>query len=117
MRAYFDSAVIVKLYVQEANSPDAVALVSAQRGSCPLTPWQEIEVRTAMCLKAFRGEITAEELRNSLGAFDEDIRLGRWRMPAYEGGGESGNWPATYPPGTPPTLAAGHWTLSTWPGR
>jgi predicted nucleic acid-binding protein len=86
MSAYFDSAIIVKLYVQEANSPDAVALVSAQPGPCPLTPWQEVEVRTAMRLKAFRGEVTAEELRKSMDAFDEDLRSGRWQMPAYEQG-------------------------------
>jgi predicted nucleic acid-binding protein len=84
MSAYFDSAIIVKLYVQESNSPDAVALVSAQPAPYPLTPWQEIEVKTAMRLKAFRGEITAEDLRVSLGAFDEDIRSGRWNTPAYD---------------------------------
>jgi hypothetical protein len=28
MDAYFDSAIIVKLYVNEANSPDAIRLVA-----------------------------------------------------------------------------------------
>jgi hypothetical protein len=31
----------------------------------------------------FRREITAEELRASLAAFDEDIAAGRWQRPNY----------------------------------
>ena len=83
MSAYIDSAIIVKLYVQEPNSQEAVAFVSAEPAPYPLTPWQDVEVRTAMRFKAFRGEITADELRAALAAFDEDIRLGRWQKP-YE---------------------------------
>ena len=37
MNAYFDSAVIVKLYVQESNSADAIRLVSADTAPCALT--------------------------------------------------------------------------------
>ncbi|MHB8521149.1 MAG: PIN domain-containing protein [Limisphaerales bacterium] len=58
MNAYFDTAIILKLYVQEATRPEAVRLAK----ECPtpylLTPWQEIETRTALRLKAFRKEIT-----------------------------------------------------------
>jgi predicted nucleic acid-binding protein len=84
MDAYFDSAIILKLYVREANSQDAVTLVGAQSAPYLLTPWQEIEVKTAMRLKAFREEITATELETSLDAFEEDIRSGRWQVPAYD---------------------------------
>ena len=45
MNAYFDSAVIAKLYVQESNSAEAIRLVSADTAPCALTHWQEIEVR------------------------------------------------------------------------
>jgi predicted nucleic acid-binding protein len=83
MNAYFDSAVIAKLYVQESNSADAVRLVSADAAPYALTHWQEIEVRTALRLKLFRREITAEELHASLAAFDEDITTGRWQRPNY----------------------------------
>jgi len=59
MDAYFDTVIILKLYVQEATSPDALRLPN----ECPtpylLTPWPEIEARTALRLKAFRKEITA----------------------------------------------------------
>ena len=83
MNVYFDSAVIAKLYVQEANSAAAIQLVSADTAPYALTHWQEIEVRNALRLKLFRREITTEELRASLAAFDEDIAAGRWQRPHY----------------------------------
>src|SRR5438445_2833868 len=83
MNVCFDSAIIAKLYVQEANSADAVQLVYTDPAPYVLTHWQEIEVRNALRLKLFRREITAEELRASLAAFDEDVAAGRWRCPNY----------------------------------
>jgi len=43
MDAYFDSAVIVKLYVKEATSPDAIRLVGSYVAPYVLTQWQELE--------------------------------------------------------------------------
>ena len=83
MNAYFDSAIIAKLYVQESNSADAARLVSTDTAPYVLTHWQDIEVRNALRLKLFRREITAEELDVSLAAFDEDIASGRWQRPDY----------------------------------
>ncbi len=83
MNVYFDSAIIAKLYVQEANSAEAVQLVSTDAAPYALTHWQEIEVRNALRLKMFRHEITADELRASLAAFDEDIATGRWQRADY----------------------------------
>lgn len=81
--AYFDSAIIVKLYVREANSPDAIRLVEACDAPYWLTPWRELEVRNAVRLKAFRKEITAAEMNQSIVAFEQDIASGRWQRPAY----------------------------------
>ena len=83
MDAYFDSAIIVKLYIQEAASPDAIRLVSAYRAPYALTQWQELEVKNAVRLKAFRAEITAAEMNRSIAAFEQDIATGRWQRPAY----------------------------------
>ena len=83
MNAYFDSAIIAKLYVQESNSADAARLVSTDTAPYVLTHWQDIEVRNALRLKLFRREITAEELHASFAAFDEDIAAGRWQRPDY----------------------------------
>jgi len=79
MDAYFDSAIIVKLYVREANSPDAIRLVGACLAPCWLTQWQVLEVRNAIRLKAFRKEVTAGEMNQSIAAFQQDIAAGRWQ--------------------------------------
>jgi hypothetical protein len=82
MDAYFDSAIIVKLYVQEATSPDAIRLVGAYVAPYALTQWQSLEVKNAIRLKAFRAEITAAEMSRSITAFEQDITAGRWQRPA-----------------------------------
>ena len=48
-----------------------------------LTQWQELEVKNAIRLKAFRAEITAAEMNQSIAAFEQDIATGRWQRPAY----------------------------------
>ena len=83
MDAYFDSAIIVKLYVREATSPDAIRLVGAYVAPYALTQWQALEVKNAIRLKAFRAEVTAAEMNQSIAAFEQDIATGRWQRPAY----------------------------------
>jgi predicted nucleic acid-binding protein len=83
MNACFDTAIIPKLYVQEATSPDAIRLANECQTPFLLTPWQEIEARTALRLKSFRKEITTAEMEASLKAFDDDILSGRWKTPEY----------------------------------
>ena len=48
MDAYFDSAIIVKLYVQEATSTDAVRIVAGCAPPYVLTQWQALEVKNAI---------------------------------------------------------------------
>ena len=83
MDAYFDSAIIVKLYVREATSPDAIRLVGAYAAPYVLTQWQALEVKNALRLKAFRSEVTVAEMNQSIAAFEQDIATGRWQRPAY----------------------------------
>jgi predicted nucleic acid-binding protein len=83
MDAYFDSAIIVKLYVQEATSADAIRLAGAYVAPYALTQWQALEVKNTIRLKAFRAEITAAEMNRSITAFEQDIATGRWQRPVY----------------------------------
>jgi predicted nucleic acid-binding protein len=83
MDAYFDSAIIVKLYVNEATSPVAIRLVGAYVAPYCLTQWQALEVKNAIRLKVFRKEITPAEMGQSISAFEQDIATGRWQRPAY----------------------------------
>jgi hypothetical protein len=83
MDAYFDSAIIVKLYVRKATSPDAFRLAGAYVAPYCLMQWQALEVKNAIRLKAFRAEVTAAEMNQSIAAFEQDIATGRWQRPAY----------------------------------
>jgi len=83
MDAYFDWAIILKLYVKEANSPDAIRHVAAYAAPYAITNWQTLEVKNAIRLKAFRREITTTEMTQSLAAFEQDIAAGRWQRASY----------------------------------
>ena len=83
MDAYFDSAIIVKLYVQEATSLDAIRLIGGYPAPYTLTHWQALEVKNAIRLKSFRGEITPAESNLSIIAFEQDIASGRWQRSTY----------------------------------
>lgn len=87
MDAYFDSAILVKRYVQEATSLDAIRRVGGYAAPYALPPWQAPEVRNAIRLKSFRGEITAVEMNQSIAAFEQDIAAGRWQRPTYTAAG------------------------------
>ena len=84
MDSYFDSAIIVKLYVMEATSPQAIRLVDAHVPPYCLTHWQELEVKNAIRLKTFRKEISVSEMTESIAAFEQDISTGRWERPVYD---------------------------------
>src|SRR5439155_5409554 len=75
--AYADSGVIAKLYVLEPNSSAAAHLVSPFAPPLPLTHLQALEVRNALRLKAFRGEMTRTQLRRTLLRLTDDIPQGR----------------------------------------
>ncbi len=83
MDTYLDSAIIVKLYVKEVRSSDAIGLVGGCSAPYVLTDWQALEARNAIRLKTFRSEISVAEMTQSLRAFEQDIMTGRWVRPPY----------------------------------
>ena len=84
MKAYFDSAVLIKLYVAEPNSAEAVKWVQHYKESLVFTPLQEIEVRNAIRLKAARREITDDELRKALRHIKADFDAGFLDRPVLD---------------------------------
>ena len=80
---YLDTGVLAKLYTYESNSALAIQLVEALAAPLPLTEWQELELRTALRLKAFRREIVTESLQSSLDHLAADFTAGRWQRPIY----------------------------------
>lgn len=80
---YFDSGILVKLYVGESNSQVADAMVLGLSDSIPLTHLLELEIRNALRLKCARGELTLAGMNSALADFQSDIDIGRYHRPAY----------------------------------
>lgn len=73
---YFDSGVLLKLYLTEPNSGQAVALVQEQGGLPPITALHRLEMKAAFGQKQRRGEITRTERNAVLANFDSDLAAG-----------------------------------------
>lgn len=84
MTAYFDSGVLIKLYVPEPNSSEAAAWVRQYAGPIVFTQLHENEVRNAIRLKAARKEITDAQLRAALASITADFEQGILRRPALD---------------------------------
>ena len=77
MSLYYDSGVLVKLYVREEAS-DAVARFLAARGEAVIVnDLHEFEIRNALRLKRFRDEIGDEQLAASMAMLASDLAAGR----------------------------------------
>ena len=73
MSLYYDSSVIVKLYVREDLSDVVTQFVARQGQSVLVNSLHEIEIRNALRLKRFRNEIDDGQLIASLGMIATDI--------------------------------------------
>jgi len=82
--AYFDSGVLIKLYVPESNSSDAAAWVRQYDGPIVFTQLQENEVRNAIRLKSARKEITDAQLRAALASITADVEQGTLNRPSLD---------------------------------
>ncbi len=84
MPTYFDTSIVLKCYVSEADSPAAVEIVQANKSSIPFSHILEIELRTGIRLKHGRGEITAAEMKASLQTVEGDLASGVLIRPDYD---------------------------------
>ena len=84
MKAYFDSAVIVKLYVPESNSQEAAGLVQKRGAGVPLSQLHENEVKNAIRLKRRRAELTDAEVEIAFRRMAEDLAAGRLYRPCLD---------------------------------
>ena len=86
MSAYLDSAILIKLYVPEPNSPDAAALAEKHGAPLVFTHLQDNEVKNAIRLKVCRKELTDAEVKIALANLNHDLETGRLARPLL-------NWP------------------------
>lgn len=72
MKIYLDTGILLKLYVREENSPEAVRLVQSYGTPICLTEFQQTELRNALHRKCARSEISRAELHKALRHIQSD---------------------------------------------
>jgi predicted nucleic acid-binding protein len=81
---YADTSVLLKTYVHENRSEEAIRLLEDQATLPPISPPLKLEFVNALHLKVFRNEITSKAKDRYLAAFKEDLSLGRYASPRIE---------------------------------
>lgn len=73
---YFDTGVLLKLYLPEPRAAEAVALVNASPNLPPITLLHELEMRSALRQKVGRGELTLNECDALIAQMEGDLSSG-----------------------------------------
>jgi predicted nucleic acid-binding protein len=76
MKAYADTGLLCSLYAPDAHSVVAVARMRRARDPLPLIWLHHLELRNALRLRVFRGEITGGQRDAALNAFLADAAGG-----------------------------------------
>jgi predicted nucleic acid-binding protein len=96
---YFDTGVLLKLYIPEPRSAEAMAIVNDSPGKPPITLLHELEMRSALRQKAGRGELTQEQSDALIAQVESDLSLGILERVAL-------SWPDVF--STAEALSAAH---------
>ena len=73
---YFDTGVLLKLYLPEPRTAEAIAFVSASPGKPLVTHLHELEIRSALRQKSGRGELTQVECDTLIAQVESDLAAG-----------------------------------------
>jgi predicted nucleic acid-binding protein len=76
MVVYADTSFLFSLYAQDANTVHAAELAGTLHGALIVTPLQRFELRNALRLSVFRGDITEDECRRLIDLIEADIKTG-----------------------------------------
>ena len=75
---YADPSALLKLYIHQPESVAMNAWRARTKGALAVTHHGRVEIINGICLAAFRRDITAEALSDSLSSFEEDFAEGRY---------------------------------------
>ncbi|HEV3271834.1 MAG TPA: type II toxin-antitoxin system VapC family toxin [Candidatus Methylacidiphilales bacterium] len=84
MNVYFDTGLLVKLYLTEQNSSEATALIQGHGIPICFCGLQQTELRNALYRKCGRSEITERQLTVALKDIQSDMDGGVLQMPDIE---------------------------------
>lgn len=77
MRYYADSSFLVSCYVVDANTPRASSTLSALHAPLVFTDLHALEVRNALQLGIFRGDLTPVQAAAARANLRKDLKSGR----------------------------------------
>jgi predicted nucleic acid-binding protein len=84
LKVYFDTGLLVKLYLTEQNSLEATALIHSYGTPICFCGLQQTELRNALYRKCGRREITERQLAMALKDIQADMDGGVLQMPDIE---------------------------------
>lgn len=83
-KLYVDSSILVKGYVREADSSQAIEILEIAGFPLLFSHFHQIEIPNAIRLKRFRAEITLAEEEAAIEDFRSDIKAGRLARLEYD---------------------------------
>ena len=84
MKTYIDTGILLKGYVLEPDTPEALAIIAAVGDPQLFSHVHEIEIPNAIRLKRFRREITKQAEAAAIQLFRDDVKAGRLERPEYD---------------------------------
>lgn len=76
MKAYADTSFLLSLYLEDKHSQRAAASMQSLKGMLPLTPLHRLELRNAVRLAVFRGQVNHLQRDGALQNIEEDLEDG-----------------------------------------
>jgi predicted nucleic acid-binding protein len=83
MLTYFDTSVLIKSYVMEPRSEEAIEAINQVGTGFPISHMSTLELTNALQLKVFRAEISGKAASRYLKAFESDIESGYMYYPPH----------------------------------
>jgi len=86
VNGYADTSFVASLYLPDANSPLAAAVMKRARFPILLTPLGEVELTNALYLRVFRRELAARQVHAAQAMFRGDVAEGIFELKPLSSG-------------------------------
>ncbi len=84
MLTYFDTSVLIKSYVLEPRSEEAIELINRAGTAFPISQLITLEMTNALQQKIFRKDLSQQAASRYLRAFEADIESGYMYYPSHD---------------------------------
>jgi predicted nucleic acid-binding protein len=81
---YFDTSVIFSLYINEARTPNADVELRKNPADVAVSPWVDIELKSALSLGVRAGRLSLQDARAALSDYRSDRTQGGYHLLAID---------------------------------